>query len=49
MMEQVYLNAHRQLMDELRRQMKRRNVRKIRQVASRLHRLRVRYRKRLAA
>ncbi|NUN03367.1 MAG: hypothetical protein HUU41_19855 [Bryobacteraceae bacterium] len=49
MMEQVYLMAHRQLMDELRRQLKTKNTKKIHRAAVRLYKLRVRYRKRLAA
>ncbi len=49
MMEQVYLSAHRRLMDELRRRLKTKNTKEIHRAAVRLYRLRVRYRKRLAA
>ncbi len=49
MMEQVYLKAHRQLMDEMRRQLKTKNTKEIHRVGRRLYRLRVRYRKRQAA
>ncbi len=49
MMEQVYLNAHGQLMDEMRRKLKTKNAKEIHRAAVRLHRLRVRYRKHRAA
>lgn len=49
MIEQVYLSAHRKLMDELRRQLRTKNTKEIHRAAVRLYRLRVRYRKRRAA
>lgn len=49
MMEQVYLKAHRELMDELRQQLKTKNTKRIHCTAVRLYKLRVRYRKRRAA
>ena len=49
MMEQVYLSAHRRLMDDLRLKLKTKNTKEIHRAAVRLYRLRIRYRKRRAA
>ncbi|MBE7439259.1 MAG: hypothetical protein HS115_12445 [Spirochaetales bacterium] len=48
-METLYRNAHARLMQEMRRQLKRKNRKGIEHTGRRLHRLRKRYKKRLAA
>jgi hypothetical protein len=48
MMERMYRNAHDRLMREMRRQLRLKNRKGIEQTGRRLHRLRVRYRKRMA-
>ena len=49
MTEDMYIRAHQRLMSEMRRQMRLRNRRAIERTGRRLHRLRVRYRKRRTA
>jgi len=48
-MEAIYRRAHDKLIREMRRQMRLKNRKGIEQTGRRLHRLRVRYRKRQAA
>ena len=49
MTEQAYLRRHEQLMNEMRRHLRLRNSTRIERTGRRLHRLRVRYRRRFAA
>jgi len=49
MTEQAYLRKHEQLMNEMRRQIRLGNRVRIERTGRRLHRLRVRYRRRFAA
>lgn len=49
MMQAIYQNAHDRLMQEMRRQVRLKNRKGIERTGRRLYRLRLRYRKRLAA